>query len=496
MRRHIQFLRRGTVVRLSDAPPHLTLLDYLRLQEGATGTKEGCAEGDCGACTVVLRRRTSDGLAYAPANACIMLAGQADGAEVVTVEDLAADGRLHPVQQALVDLHGSQCGFCTPGFVMSLFALYHAGPGEGERPGRDQVNDAIAGNLCRCTGYRPIIDAGLAACAAGPRDRFVENEAQTARALAALDDGADAFAGTPERFFAAPASISALAQLYAEHPDAVLVAGATDVGLWITKGLRDLRKIIWLGRVKDLDAIADEPARVTFGAAVTHAAAAPRLAAIDPDLGELMRRFAGPQVRHMGTIGGNIANGSPIGDTPPALIALGASVVLQRGAATRALPLEDFFIAYGRQDRQPGEFVRAVVMPKLEPDERFRCYKISRRVDQDISAVMGAFKLRLAGTQIAAARVAFGGMAATPKRAAATEAALCGVDITDPGAADAACEQLGVDFAPISDHRGSASYRMAVAEALLRKALAEIGGAPSWTTRMTGWREELHEPAR
>jgi xanthine dehydrogenase small subunit len=488
MRRHIQFLRRGAVICLRDAPPHLTLLDHLRLQEGATGTKEGCAEGDCGACTVVLRRRAGDGIAYAPVNACIMLAGQADGAEVITVEDLAADGRLHPVQQAMVDFHGSQCGFCTPGFVMSLFALYHAAPGDGRGP-CDRVNDAIAGNLCRCTGYRPIIDAGLAACAAGPRDRFAENEAETVRALAALDDVSDVFAGTPERFFAAPASIDALAQLYAGHPDATLVAGATDVGLWITKGLRDLRKIIWLGRVKGLDAIEDEPVQVGFGAAVTHAAALPCLTAIDPDLGELMRRFAGPQIRHMGTIGGNIANGSPIGDTPPALIALGATVVLQHGTATRALPLEDFFIAYGRQDRQPGEFVRAVVVPKLKPDEQFRCYKISRRFDQDISAVMAAFKLRLSGTRIAAARVAFGGMAATPKRAAATEAALCGADVADPAAADAACERLGVDFEPISDHRASAGYRMTTARALLRKALAEIGGTPSHVTRVTGWRE-------
>jgi xanthine dehydrogenase small subunit len=545
MRRHIHFLRRGAVVRLAGTSPHLTLLDWLRLHDNATGTKEGCAEGDCGACTVVLRRRAGSGVAYAPVNACITLAGQADGAEIITVEDLAAEGRLHPVQQALVDCHGSQCGFCTPGFAMALFALYHGASlpetGRGRksqpRPGdehgeaadsvpaailrdgagappqdegpdsfprstaglsaatpmrnRDDVNDAIAGNLCRCTGYRPIVDAGVAACALSPQDRFTGNEAEAARALAALDDGADVFAGTPERFFAAPASIATLAQLYAEHPDAVLVGGATDVGLWITKGLRELPKIIWLGRVNGLDTIDDEQARVTFGAAATHAAVHPHLAAIDPDLGELMRRFAGPQVRHMGTIGGNIANGSPIGDTPPALIALGATVVLQCGAATRTLPLQDFFIAYGRQDRGPGEFVRAVVVPKLAPDEQFRCYKISRRFDQDISAVMGAFKLRLSGTRIAAAQIAFGGMAATPRRAAAAEAALRGADIADAAARDAACERLAADFAPISDHRASAGYRMTVAQALLRKALVEIAGVPSQETRVTGWRETM-----
>jgi xanthine dehydrogenase small subunit len=275
----------------------------------------------------------------------------------------------------------------------------------------------------------------------------------------------------------------------------VLVAGATDVGLWITKELRDLSKIIWLGRVNGLDEIEDGTDEVTFGATVTHAAAQPHLAAIDPDLGEMMRRFASPQVRHMGTIGGNVANGSPIGDTPPALIALGATLVLQNGAATRRLALEDFFIAYGKQDRGPGEFVRAIVVPKLRPDERFRCYKVSKRFDQDISAVMAAFKLRLEGSRVAAARVAFGGMAATPKRAVAVEAALCGVDIADPRGSDIACERLAVDFAPITDHRASAGYRMQVAQALLRKALAEIAGAPSRTTRVVGWREELHAPA-
>lgn len=530
MRRHIQFLRRGAVVQLTDAAPHLTILDYLRLHEGNTGTKEGCAEGDCGACTVVLRRRVENRIVYDPVNACIVLAGQADGADLISVEDLVhREGGLHPVQQALVDFHGSQCGFCTPGFVMSLFALFHAprlttppSPDrsradetsaleegsksstadfdcagvEGRVVGGHEVNDWIAGNLCRCTGYRPIVDAAIAACAAAAEDRFTEHEPETARALAALDDGADVYAGTPERFFAAPASVEALATLYAEHPDAVMVAGATDVGLWITKQMRDLRKIIWLGRVKGLDVIDDDGEQVTFGAAVTHTAALPHLAAIDSDLGEMMRRFASRQVRNMGTIGGNIANGSPIGDTPPALIALGATLVLQRGATTRTLPLEDFFIAYGKQDREPGEFVRAVVVPKLKPEECFRCYKVSKRFDQDISAVMGAFRLRLAGTRVAEACIAFGGMAATPRRARAAEAALCDVDLADPAGSDIACERLAVDFAPITDHRASASYRMKVARALLRKALAEIAGAPSRTTRVVGWREDLHAPGR
>jgi xanthine dehydrogenase small subunit len=489
MRRHIAFLRRGSLVRLDAVSPALTLLDYLRLHERAMGTKEGCAEGDCGACTVVLRRRIGERLVYTPVNACIVLAGQADGSDVIAVNDLAAAG-MHPVQQALVERHGSQCGFCTPGFVMALFALFHD-PGCGAVT-RATANDWIAGNLCRCTGYRPIVDAALAACAGTRRDRFTDEESEIARALAGLDDKADIMVGTSERFFAAPASIEALASLYAQHPEAVLVAGATDVGLWVTKQLRDLPKIIWLGRVAGLDAIVDGAREVTFGATATHAGALPYLAAIDPDLGELMRRFAGKQVRSVGTIGGNIANGSPIGDTPPALIALGASLVLQHGAATRELALEDFFIAYGRQQREAGEFVRAVRVPKLEPSEAFRCYKISKRFDQDISAVMGAFKLRLDGSRIGAARIAFGGMAATPKRARASEAVLAGADLADPATAAASCVALAQDFAPITDQRASAAYRLRVAQALLRKALIEVGGAASNTTRVVGCREDAH----
>ena len=395
-----------------------------------------------------------------------------------------------PVQKALVSLPGSQCGFCTPGFVMALFALFHA-PANGAVT-RSEVNDWIAGNLCRCTGYRPIVDAALAACAGARHDRFTDEEPQIAGALAGLDDAADIMVGTPERFFAAPASLEALASLYAQHPDAVLVAGATDVGLWVTKQMRDLPKIIWLGRVAGLDAIADGAREVTFGATATHAAALPHLAAIDPDLGELMRRFASKQVRNVGTIGGNIANGSPIGDTPPALIALGASLVLQRGAATRNLSARGFLhclwapAARRRRvcPRRPGAEAEGT-------SEAFRCYKISKRFDQDISAVMGAFKLRLDGSRIDQARIAYGGMAATPKRARAAEAALAGAALGDPAVAAAACVALAADSRRSPTSAG-ASYRLRVAQGLLRKALIEIGGAASHTTRVVGRREDAH----
>jgi xanthine dehydrogenase small subunit len=485
MRGEIRFLRRGKVVKLGVAPM-LTLLDHLRLTERSTGTKEGCAEGDCGACTVVLRRLRGERITYEPVNACILFAGQADGSEVITVEDLR-DNELHPVQQAIVDHHGSQCGFCTPGFVMALFALHHRAY---EKPvDRQQVNDWIAGNLCRCTGYRPIVDAGIDACVAPANDRFSQSEPEARQALAQLKDSEDIFIGTKERFFAAPAGISSLAKLYFANPDATLVAGATDVGLWVTKGLRDLPKVIWLGRVRGFDEIEDRRDAVGFGAMVTLAEAMPYLAAIDRDLGELLRRFAGNQIRTAGTVGGNIANGSPIGDLPPALIALGATLALQHADKPRTLPLENFFLDYGKQDRRSGEFLRLVRIPKFGADEHFRCYKISKRFDSDISAVMGAFKLRLDGTRIAGARIAFGGMAAIPKRARAAEKALIERHLDRPKEWEDAIALLAQDFQPIDDLRASAQYRLDVARALLRRALIEIGGASSRQTRIVGFRE-------
>lgn len=474
MRSAVRFLRRGKLVELGDFPPQTTLLDYLRLIEKSRGTKEGCGEGDCGACTVALGSLRDGHIAYQPVNACIVLLGQIDGKELVTVEDLAAGGKLHPVQRALVDHHGSQCGFCTPGFVMSLFCLSHS----GRAATRQDILDQIAGNLCRCTGYRPIVDAALTVCKGADirtADPFCDDE--------------DILVGDEHRFFAAPASLDGLTSLAEKHSDAVILAGATDVGLWITKQLRDLPKIIHLGRVKELHEIEDRHDELVLGSAVTYAEAEPHLGAIDPDIAELLRRLGSKQVRAMGTVGGNIANGSPIGDTPPVLIALGATIELRKGEETRQLPLEDFFIAYGRQDRAPGEVLTRITIPRLASDESFRCYKISKRFDQDISAVLAAFKFTLAGRRVEHARVALGGMAATPKRARATEAALAGLSLDDRKRWRDAAAMLGQDFSPIDDHRASAAYRLETAQALLMKALTEVAGEPTARTRVVGLRE-------
>ncbi|MBN9432082.1 MAG: xanthine dehydrogenase small subunit [Bosea sp.] len=488
MRDTIRFVRRGRIVEIGDFDPMALLIDHLRLTEGAKGTKEGCGEGDCGACTVAIGRRRGDEIVYEPVNSCIQLLGMVDGTEIVTVEDLAADGRLHPIQQAMVDRHGSQCGFCTPGFVMSLFAMFHNTDGPTTR---GEVNDWIAGNLCRCTGYRPIVDAAIEASAAPRDDAFHRGAADTAGVLQFLADDRDLFIGDDERFFAAPASIEALAALYQQHPTAVIVAGATDVGLWITKQLRDIPKIIHIGRVAGMNRIEDTGREILIGATASFAAAEPHMRSIDADLGELFRRIGSKQVRASGTVGGNVANGSPIGDSPPALIALGATMELRRGDRSRVIPLEDFFIDYGKQNRATGEFVTGLLVPRLREDQIFRCYKVTKRFDQDISAVMGAFRFTIdADGVIREARIAYGGMAGTPKRAKGAEAALLGTAIADSAAWSRAFAALRSDFSPLDDHRASAAYRADTAQALLGKALLEAAGTPTQRTRLVGQREE------
>ena len=477
-RSEITFRFRGKTVALSGIAPDCTLLDWLREEAHAKGTKEGCAEGDCGACTVVLCRARAGKLSYEPINACILLLGQIDGAELLTVEDLAQGETLHPIQQAMVDHHGSQCGFCTPGIVMSLFAHYH----DGVLATPASVNAALAGNLCRCTGYRPIFDAAEAVLDGAPSDRFAATTAERLAALETLPQG-DALVGDETSFFAAPASEASLAALYAAHPDATLLGGATDVGLWVTKRLMRLNKIIWLGRVADFDFHYQDEIHLVLGAGMKLAEAAPLLHEVHPHLGRLMSRFGSAQVRASGTVGGNIANGSPIGDLAPALIPMEAMLTLQSQPLQvgdedgRGMPLEDFFLAYGKQDRRPSEYVHAVVIPRLKPHQFYAAYKVSKRFDEDISAVMGAFRFDLDGRRVRAARVAYGGMAATPKRAAACEAALIGVDLNQPSTWDAAIAAIAADFQPLSDMRASAAYRAAVAANLVKRALLEAAGA-------------------
>jgi xanthine dehydrogenase small subunit len=434
---------------------------------------------------VVVVRQRGGRLCYEPVNACITLLGQIDGAELITVEDLAEGGALHPVQAALARDHGSQCGFCTPGIVMSLFAHYHEAYGVTDR---QTINDVLAGNLCRCTGYRPIVQAALDVCGSPADDRFSRRGAERLAALRALDDGADVMAGDEMSFFAAPGSEAALARLYAQHPDATIVAGATDVGLWITKKLMPLQKIIHVGRVAGFDAIVEDGQQITLGATATLVRAAPVIGTLDPDIAEVMRRFGSTQVRTAGTVGGNIANGSPIGDIAPMLIALGAQVELRHGDVIRQFPLEQFFLDYGKQDRKPGEFVRRLTVPKLKSGAHFRAFKITKRPDEDISAVLAAFHLTVADGRIGTARVAFGGMAGIPKRAAMLEQKLTGLELGDTEGWRAAAQAVDADFKPLTDLRASATYRSAVAANLVIKVLAELAGAAADRTRVNNRR--------
>ena len=483
IRHKLRFLLNDETVELSDVSPTETLLDFLRLDKRLRGSKEGCAEGDCGACTVLVGRLTGDTLVYESVTACIRFVGSLDGCHVVSVEHLAdPDGALHPVQQAMLDLHGSQCGFCTPGIVMSLYGLWMENP----QPSHAEVETALQGNLCRCTGYAPIIRAGQAISTYAPvaQDRLVAERARLIERLKALHDGARVEVGSGRQRLIVPASLDDLAEIYAAQPQATLVAGSTDVGLWVTKFMRDIGPLVFIGGLTELHGIAESDAGVSLGAAVSYTDAQDVLMRHFPSLADLWNRIGGAQVRNMGTVGGNIANGSPIGDTPPPLIALGARITLRRGSERREVKLEDYFIAYGKQDRQPGEFVESVFVPALPKGERLEVYKITKRRDEDISALCGAFRVFLNDRgAVGMIRIAFGGMAATPKRARAVEAALLDQPWT-AATIEAAIPEFATDFQPISDMRASAEYRLLVAQNLLRRFHLETTGETAQLERV------------
>ncbi len=477
----VRFLLDGAIVEVANPAPTTTVLDYLRETLGRTGTKEGCAEGDCGACTVLVGELSQDGSAvnYSAVNSCIRFLPTLDGRELVTVESLAAaDGSLHPAQQAMVDLHGSQCGFCTPGFVMSLTGLYLDCPD----PTREQVLEAISGNLCRCTGYRPIIDAGLGMESYPAPTRFSrEDAASTSRrtAIAALTRrSALRLPG-----FEAPRDLDDLAATFAARPNAIMLAGGTDLGLRVTKALATLPAIVYLGEVAALRTIEASASGLTIGAGVTLSEAWAAITRLYPAFAELAERFASPPVCHAGTLCGNLANGSPIGDAMPALLATGCTLNLRRGERRRSMALEDFYISYGQTALEPGEFIVSANIPAPESHWQFAGYKLGKRWDQDISAVCAGFAVKLRDGQIEEARVGFGGMAAIPSRAPATEAALSGAPLDDATLA-AAVEALAEDFRPISDMRASCDYRLQAAGNLLRRffhalhALREPDHAP------------------
>lgn len=467
----VAFLLNGAPVHLDDVDPTRTLLDHLRESAGLKGTKEGCNEGDCGACTVMV----TDEAGSRALNSCILFLPQLAGKAVRTVEGLSGPkGEPHPVQEAMVTHHGSQCGFCTPGFVVSM-ATAHLNA--------DTDHDTtLAGNLCRCTGYAPILRAAKAAEAAPIPGwmqtdlRFIQTEISSGvpkGTESPLGEGGLGGREAPPNF--RPTNSDALADWYLQNPDATLIAGATDVGLWVTKQLRSLSPLAFLGAIEDLAHIERQGGQLHIGAGVTIEVLRKALLPHHPSFAEMLRRYASTQVRNAATIGGNIANGSPIGDGPPALIALGCTLHLRRGDEMRSIPLESFFLDYRKQDRRPSEFVAGLSIPEHAPN--LRCYKISKRFDQDISAVCGCFNLTLAGGKVTEARIAFGGMAGIPKRASAVEAALIGQTWT-LDTVTKALPAFAQDFQPMTDMRASAAYRLQTAQNLLTRYFHDLAGTP------------------
>ena len=489
--RSLHIIRRGQPVALAHIPPDRTLLQLLREDLGHTGTKEGCGEGDCGACTVVLGEADGHGkVRYSAVNSCIRLAHSIDGMALWTAEDLAEDpliqpvatstqprdsNALHPVQEAMVQCHGSQCGFCTPGFVMSLFGMYQNQVCHGRSISRTQAAQDLSGNLCRCTGYRPILDAAQHMAQLPP---MAVNEAELLQKLELL-------ALTPQApeanlAYIAPTTQAELLAARAAHPQAQVVAGATDVGLWVTKQHRQLAQVLDVTRAAELRRIDDTPKHIAIGAAVTLTEAFAPLTAQWPSLAEFAHRFAGLPVRNSGTLGGNVANGSPIGDSMPLLIALRAQVVLASQArGERALPLEALYTGYRQNVMAPDELLVRIVVPKPTSSEQLKAYKISKRFDDDISAVCLVLNLDIADGTVQRASIGAGGVAATPVRAQQTEAALQGQPWTE-ATVQQAMRVLQAEFSPISDMRASGDYRRTVLGNLLQRFWLESqGGAPA-----------------
>ena len=472
----VRFVLDGKVVEAQGARRTTTVLDYLREQLHRKGTKEGCAEGDCGACVVMVGslNASGQGVDYVPVNSCIQLLPTLDGKSVKTVESLKKpDGTLHPVQQAMVNCHGSQCGFCTPGIVMSLVNLVQL----NSSPNRQDVSDALSGNLCRCTGYAPILDAASKACGN--------------KAALKLDDAADVpllkeiqRSSTPTlslegeiivqpvvrtrkgNEFVSPATIAEVADYLVKHPTSTLLAGSTEVGLQVNKQYSRPDHIVYLGNVTELKQVKDTPQAWHIGAVVSLTEVESLVSKAYPDFAEVLRRFGSPPIRSTATLAGNIANGSPIGDTMPCLMALGATLTLRRGDKTRTVSLDKFYTGQKQTVLQAGEFIEFVVLPKPQAGQVFRAHKVSKRFEQDISATCAAISYTLKAGKLSGVKLAYNGLAPSPCRAPKLEAVLEGKAPPDVKESDLDAA-IAVSFVARDGLRATWAYRSLVARNLV-----------------------------
>ncbi len=466
----IRFLLNNQLVEVDNVEPTTSVLSYLRNHKTLTGTKEGCAEGDCGACTVVIAELIDKQVHLKTVNACIQFLPTLDGKAIYTVEYLAGTNKtLHPVQQSMVNYHGSQCGFCTPGFVMSLWCLYVQHQKSETKPSDSQIRSALSGNLCRCTGYRPILEAASQMFELPSVSFNLDDLREKLIAIRAANSLVYKYM---DSCFYAPKTLGELTRLRLENPDATILSGGTDIGLWVNKQFRDINPIVYIGAVSELKKIEIDNKGIRIGAGANLTSVYSAISRIYPEMDQMWERFASLPIRNIGTLGGNIANGSPIGDSMPALIVLGSMVRLCSLDNKRQILLENLYLDYMKNSMNQDEIVESIFIPLPLKNTKFRCYKLSKRYDSDISSVFAAFSLSMDGDKVDSVRVAYGGMAAIPKRATHTELLIKKLGWNDKSVQQA-MEMLSQDYSPMTDMRASENYRSMAARNLLYRFYLE-----------------------
>ena len=465
---NIEFVYQDRIFEVKDPDSNETLLNYIRTKLKKTGTKEGCAEGGCGACTVVLGELQNNEISYRAINSCITFLPTLQGKQLILVEDLISkEGSLHPVQQAMVSYHGSQCGFCTPGFVMSLFSMFK----KHSKFKDDEIKDSIAGNLCRCTGYQPIIKAAKSLKNKNKIDHFTKNKKNTINLLKKINNRSIVIYNKGKKYFA-PRYVQELKKILKKNIDANFLSGGTDLSLSVTKERKDISSIIYMNSIRELNYIKNNNKYIEIGASTPLIELESYIKKYYPDFTKILKRYGSPQIRNVATVAGNIATASPIGDCLPLLLSLNAQIVLQDLKKTKILFLDNFYVSYRKTNLKKGQFISSIRIP-LFKGNIFKSYKVSKRFDDDISSVCAAFNLEIVKNKVQRARIAYGGMAVIPKRAIYCEKILSNSLVTDE-IIDKAKRALEKDFKPISDMRASRLYRMEVAKNLLEKCFAEI----------------------